>query len=84
MNKTNTRHEAGDGPPCAEDGEHGKTYVMSSGRLWCPVSNALFDKATYDEDARAFIPGSLVRAGDHPRPGHAPVAPTEGEIEDGD
>lgn len=32
----------GDGPACPESEDHGKLYVMQSGNLWCPVSQAIF------------------------------------------
>lgn len=36
------RYREGDGPICSEPGDHGRTYVMASGHLWCPVTQALF------------------------------------------
>lgn len=36
------KYREGDGPVCPEPGDHGRTYVMASGNLWCPVTQALF------------------------------------------
>lgn len=52
----------GDGPPCPEDGNHGKTYVMGD-YLWCPVTQALWGEARYDEDTKTFVVGASVRVG---------------------
>lgn len=58
------KHDLGDGPACPEEGGHGKTYSdAKTGRLWCPVSQAIFAPATYDEDGRAFVTGKILRAG---------------------
>jgi hypothetical protein len=56
-----TRTDSGDGPYCEETpGTHGRLYVMESGRLWCPVTAALFGEARWDERKRTFVPGPLV------------------------
>lgn len=57
-----TRSDLGDGPKCPEDGRHGKLYTMGT-HLWCPVTQAIFDEPRYDDEARAFVAGSLLRAG---------------------
>lgn len=58
------RGDLGDGPVCAENPEHGRTYTMSpSKRLWCPVTQTIFAEATYDESMRTFVPGTVVREG---------------------
>jgi hypothetical protein len=50
----------GDGPQCPEPGAHGRLYVMDSGKLYCPVSAALFSEQVYDEDLRTFVAGPMV------------------------
>lgn len=54
--------DIGDGPVCPEPGNHGKTYVMGTGRLWCAVTQTLFDKAVFDEEKKDWVVGPVVRA----------------------
>lgn len=54
------RRGAGDGPPCPESAAHGNTYMMGSGRLWCPVTQSIFEAPVYDEEARTFRAGKRV------------------------
>jgi len=40
--------DRGDGPPCPEPGDHGRTYQMFGwdghpGYWWCPVTQELFE-----------------------------------------
>jgi len=58
--------DLGDGPPCPEEGDHGRLVTGVTGRLWCPVSQSIFAPSKYDEDTRTFVPGPLMRAGYFP------------------
>ena len=33
------KHSTGDGDPCAQDRNHGRMWLVASGRQWCPSSN---------------------------------------------
>lgn len=63
------RTDFGNGPPCPEVAPyghgHGKLYVLGNrSRLWCPVTQAVFGPAVFDETAREFVAGPMLRPGD--------------------
>lgn len=52
------------GPPCPEAGADHKLYVTGAGRLWCPVTQAVYAPSRFSEEARGFVAGALLREGD--------------------
>jgi hypothetical protein len=79
--RSTVRGDLGDGPLCALQGSHGRTVTMpGTERLWCPACQTIYAPATFSEDVNGFVPGKIVRAGQHAPVGRtAPVVilPTE-------